>query len=187
MDKVRRTMELAARLNPGETIGDRVVKVNHAGEHGAVSIYRGQRIACRWRSSRLRRELEEFQRHEEHHRAIFAEELRRRGVERCRSYRLCGMGGLVLGLITGICGRASIAATTVAVERVVLRHLDAQLRELRERDRDAHAAISAIIEDQQDHHRRASLEPRQGIFWPKVIRPIVSATTEAVIWLGMRL
>jgi hypothetical protein len=41
-----RNMELIARLSHDETLGDRVLKVNHAGEHGAVNIYRGQRLAC---------------------------------------------------------------------------------------------------------------------------------------------
>lgn len=133
---------------------DRVLKVNHAGEHGAVNIYRGQRLVC-------------FQ----------------RGVRRCRSYGLCGLGGFVLGVLTGICGRASIAAVTVAVERVVLRHLEEQLRTL------AHepAAVASIIEDERAHHDRAAQEPRQGIFWPRLLRPAVSAATELVIWTGMRI
>ena len=184
---VRRTMETAARLNVGETLGSRVLKVDHAGEHGAVNIYRGQSLACWWRSAELRRELAEFQQHEERHRAIFAAELRRRGVNRCRSYHLCGVGGFVLGFVTGLCGRPSISATTVAVERVVLRHLETQLRDLRESDPEAYRAISSIVEDEQAHHDRAALEKRQGIFWPRVLRPVVSASTEAVIWLGMHL
>jgi 3-demethoxyubiquinol 3-hydroxylase len=169
------------------TLGDRVLKVDHAGEHGAVNIYRGQRIACRWRDAALRRELREFQSHEERHRAIFEQEMRRRGVRRCRSYVLCGAGGLVLGLVTGLCGRPSIAATTVAVERVVLRHLDTQMRELRESDPEAFNAVASILEDERAHHDRAAMEKRQGIFWPRILRPLVAASTEAVIWLGMRL
>ena len=166
---------------------DRVLKVDHAGEHGAVNIYRGQRLVCSWRDEALRRELEEFRGHEERHRAIFATELERRGVRRCRSYWLCGLGGFVLGVLTGICGRASIAAVTVAVERVVLRHLEVQLRELDGVDAAAHAAISSILEDERSHHDRAAQEPRQGIFWPRVLKPTVSAATEFVIWTGMKL
>ena len=61
------------------SLGDRVMKVNHAGEHGAVHIYRGQQMACRWRDVALREELAQFRAHEESHRAIFAAELARRG------------------------------------------------------------------------------------------------------------
>ena len=166
---------------------DRILKVNHAGEHGAVNIYRGQRLACFWRDAQLKRELEEFRAHEEGHRAIFATELNRRGVRRCRSYHACGLGGLVLGLATGFCGRASIAAVTVAVERVVLRHLEIQLRELDGVDPAAHAAIASILEDERTHHDRAAQETRQGIFWPRILKPTVSAATEFVIWTGMKL
>ena len=169
------------------THADRILKVNHAGEHGAVNIYRAQRLVCVWRDPGLKRQLEEFRAHEERHRDIFAAELARRGVHRCRSYGLCGLGGLLLGAITGICGRASIAAVTVAVERVVLRHLEMQLRELEGVDPEAHAAVAAILEDERAHHDSAAQEPRQGIFWPRLIRPAVSAATEFVIWTGMRL
>jgi 3-demethoxyubiquinol 3-hydroxylase len=180
-------MEITARLADGESLGDRILKVNHAGEHGAVNIYRAQDLVCRWRDTELRAELREFRQHEERHRAIFAAELTRRGRRRCRSYFLCGLGGFALGLITGLCGRASIAATTVAVERVVLRHLEAQLTVLRGIDPEAVAAIESILNDERTHHERAALEPRQGLFWPKVLRPLVSAATEGVIWLGMKL
>jgi ubiquinone biosynthesis monooxygenase Coq7 len=174
-------------MNEPLSYADRVMKVNHAGEHGAVNIYRGQRLMCFWRDERLKRELEEFRSHEERHRALFAAELERRGVRRCRSYWLCGLGGLVLGLATGICGRASIAAVTVAVERVVLRHQEIQLRELEGVDPEAHAAVAAILEDERSHHDRAAQEPRQGIFWPRILEPTVSAATEFVIWTGMKL
>ena len=169
------------------TYAERVLKVNHAGEHGAVNIYRGQRLMCFWRDAALKRDLEEFRSHEERHRAIFAAELERRGLRRCRSYWMCGAGGFLLGLLTGICGRASIAAVTVAVERVVLRHLEIQLRDLDGVDPEAHAAIAAILDDERSHHDRAAQEPRQGIFWPRVLKPTVSAATEFVIWTGMKL
>jgi ubiquinone biosynthesis monooxygenase Coq7 len=131
--------------------------------------------------------LDEFQAHEERHRALFSAELTRRGRRRCRSYLICGVGGFCLGVVTGLCGRASIAATTVAVERVDLRHLEEQLRALRGVDLEAVSAIEAILQDERTHHDRAAQEPRQGIFWPRVLRPVVSAATECVIWLGMRL
>jgi 3-demethoxyubiquinol 3-hydroxylase len=180
-------METATRFKEGETLGDRILKVNHAGEHGAVNIYKGQRLACWWRDAELKADLKELRSHEEMHRAIFAAELMRRGRRRCRSYHLCGIGGFCLGLVTGVFGRASIAATTVAVERVVLRHLKEQIELLRGVDFNATYAIESIVQDEQAHHDKAALEPRQGIFWPGLLRPMVSAATEVVIWMGMKL
>jgi len=170
-----------------QDLGGRIIKVDHAGEHGAINIYTGQIFIARWTAPALLEELSEFLAHEKRHREIFAEELRRRGVRRCHSYVLCGAGGRLLGIITAIFGTSAIAATTLAVERVVLRHLREQLARLAANDPHAVKAISAIIEDEQQHHDRSALHARAGTFWPRVLMPVVTAATETVIWLGMRL
>jgi 3-demethoxyubiquinol 3-hydroxylase len=164
----------------------RVLKVNHAGENGAVNIYAGQILSARITARDLVPELIEFKSHEERHRAVFWAELLRRNRPRCRSYLLCGIGGFTLGLVTGLFGRKAIAATTVAVERVVLRHLEEQLDLLRGKDEAAVQAIESIATEERQHHDRSASQLTVGQFWPKVLSPIVSASTEAVIWLGMR-
>lgn len=171
----------------GKGLGDRIIKVNHAGEHGAISIYTGQILMARLTARHMVDELTGFRADEQRHRAIFGAELQRRGRRRCRSYWLCGFGGFVLGIITGLLGTNAIAATTVAVERVVLRHLEHQLTTLRGSDPAAAAAISAIVAEERQHHDDSASHLRPGTFWPKVLTPIVSASTESVIWLGMRL
>jgi ubiquinone biosynthesis monooxygenase Coq7 len=62
-----------------------------------------------------------------------------------------------------------------------------QLEQLAPLDREAHAAVSAIVDEERTHHDRASLEPMQGRFWPRVLMPVVSGATEFVIWLGLEL
>jgi ubiquinone biosynthesis monooxygenase Coq7 len=178
--------EQALHSSANEELGSRILKVNHAGENGAVNIYRGQILAARLTARSMVPELAEFQSHEQRHRAIFAAELQRRGRRRCRSYLLCGLGGLVLGLTTGILGRRAISATTVAVKRVVLGHLAQQLRVLRGKDEAAVTAISAIVNEEQQHHDQSAAHLEHGRFWPTVLAPIVAASTEAVIWVGMR-
>jgi 3-demethoxyubiquinol 3-hydroxylase len=169
------------------TYAERVLRVNHAGENGAVHIYAGQLVFGRLTAPGIMAELREFKSHEEVHRQIFASELQRRGVRRCRSFVLCGIGGFMLGLVTGLFGRAAIAATTVAVERVVLAHLREQLRTLEGVDAEAVAAISHIVADEQAHHDRSATQAAEGRFWPAVLSPVVALSTESVIWLGMRL
>jgi len=166
--------------------GSRVIKVDHAGEHGAVSIYTGQIFMARLTAPHLVAELREFRLHEMRHREIFGVELQRRGRRRCRSYQLCGLGGLVLGLMTGLLGSSAIAATTVAVESVVLRHLEQQIAQLRLIDPSAVAAIVTIVDEEREHHDRSLVHARAGRFWPRVLTPLVSISTEAVIWVGMR-
>ncbi len=180
-------MGLTARLKPGETIADRIMKVDHAGEHGAVSIYAAQRWMARWRVPDMVDELDHFLAHERRHRSVFAAELKARGKPRCRSFHLCGLGGTVLGLVTSLLGRNAIAATTVAIERVVLRHLEQQLAEIESRDAAATAALRSIIADEQEHHDVSRARLAAPSIMAGVIDRGVSLSTEAVIWLGMRL
>lgn len=180
-------MALAAKLNPGEGLGDRVLKVNHAGENGAVNIYAAQMMVARLTAPSVRDQLAEFLTHERRHREIFGAELASRGVRRCRSFALCGAGGYALGLLTALFGRAAIAATTVAVERVVLRHLESQINTLAKTDPPAVAVIQRIVEDEQAHHDRSLAQTADGGVWVTLLTPVVSAATECVIWLGMRL
>lgn len=168
-------------------LGHRILKVNHAGENGAVHIYAGQIFVARFTAPSLVTELREFKSHEEKHRGIFQEELARRGRPRCKSYWLCAVGGYVLGLVTGLFGRPAIAATTVAVERVVLSHLTRQLSALAGKDEPAVLAISRIVAEEQQHHDQSAAHLMEGRFWPKVLTLVVTASTESVIWLGMRL
>ena len=172
---------------PDTPLGARIMKVNHAGENGAVHIYAGQIVVARLTAPGLVDELREFKAHEERHRAIFLSELQRRGQPRCRSYLLCGLGGLVLGLVTALFGRGAIAATTVAVERVVLSHLEHQRLALAGQDAAAVEAIQEIVVEERQHHDHSAAHVRGRQFWPRVLTPIVAASTETVIWLGMRL
>jgi ubiquinone biosynthesis monooxygenase Coq7 len=157
-------------------LGSRILKVSHAGEHGAINIYSGQIIMARFTARAMVDELKEFREHEQRHRAIFGAELQRRGRRRCRSYWLCGIGGFVLGILT-----------TVAVERVVLRHLEHQVAVLSNRDPAAVAAIEAIIQDEKLHHDQSASHVHADGLWYKLLSPVVAASTEAVIWSGMRL
>jgi ubiquinone biosynthesis monooxygenase Coq7 len=180
-------MALTARLNIGETIGDRVMKVDHAGEHGAICIYTAQIRFARWRAPEMIAELEDFLAHERGHRARFAAELQTRGMRRCRSYHACGLGGFLLGGVTGLLGRKAIAATTVAIERVVLRHMQAQVAALDGIDPAATATLREVIGEEQLHHDLSVAQLGASRWWSKVIEPIVAVSTETVIWMGMRL
>lgn len=171
----------------GTPLGDRILKVDHAGEHGAVNIYLAQAWVARWRAPELVPLLREFRVHEEGHRARFGALLASRRRRRCRSFVLCGLGGWVLGFVTALLGRAAIAATTEAVENVVLGHLRGQMLALAESDRPAWAAVAAIVAEETAHRDTGVELGDPGAFWPRVVTPVVRGSTEAVIWTGMRL
>lgn len=181
-------MDLGTRVLAADGLGGRIMKVNHAGENGAVQIYTGQILVARLTAPSLVNELRHFRVHETEHRRIFEEELERRGMRRCRSYLLCGLGGFLLGASTALFGKGAIAATTVAVERVVLGHLQQQFLALEHDDPAAAQAVRAIVHEEQEHHDKAATHAAGASrLWLALLAPVVAAATEVVIWTGMRL
>lgn len=167
--------------------GNRIIKVNHAGEFGAISIYRAQIAVANVISPGIVPTLKDFLEHEKKHLEIFRKVLSGRSVLRCRSYWLCGIGGYVLGFITALLGKPGITACTAAVETVVTRHLLKQMDELRrEGDMEALQAVEAIVAEEIEHREVGVAEGREGFLY-KSLEIIVSAATSFVIWLGMRL
>jgi ubiquinone biosynthesis monooxygenase Coq7 len=159
-------LALAARLNLGETIGDRVMKVDHAVEPGAICIYTAQRWFAHWRAPEMVAELDEFLAHERGHRSLFGAELGASGKRRCRSYHFCAVGGLLLGAVTGLLGPDAVAATTVAIERIVLSHMREQLAELQACDMRAAETLRRVIGEEQAHHDLSAARILRESSWP---------------------
>jgi ubiquinone biosynthesis monooxygenase Coq7 len=84
-------------------------------------------------------------------------------------------------------GRRAIGATSFAVERVVLKHLQAQLASLSDKDALAVEAISDIMAEEAEHRDRYSDAQARDRIWRAWPVPVVAVATESVIWLGMRL
>lgn len=163
-----------------------MIKVDHAGENGAVNIYRAQYLVSRIRAPRLLSELRHFQDHEMEHRQIFAAFLKSHDIRPCVSYHLCGLGGWWLGFVTGLIGPKAVMATTYAVENVVLEHLEHQVEYLKTVDRRALICVEAIIEDEQAHHDHGFKGFDQNSLLSRLLVGTVKLCTEGVIRFGMR-
>jgi len=70
-------------LRPAKSVAEKMIKVDHTGENGAVNIYRAQRIIAHIRAPHIIEQLKDFQSHEEEHRDIFSRRLTELGVRRC--------------------------------------------------------------------------------------------------------
>lgn len=173
-------------LRPAQSTAEKMIKVDHAGENGAVNIYRAQYLVSRIRARRLLSDLKHFQEHEMEHRDLFSNFLSTNGIRPCVSYHLCGLGGWCLGFVTGIIGPSAIMATTYAVENVVLEHLEHQTEYLKDRNNDAFECVSAILKDEQEHHDHAFERFNKDGLLSKILVKIVKACTESVIRFGMR-
>ena len=107
----------------------RIVRVNHAGEYGAIRIYGAQISAARSRFPDMVPVLANMLDHEKQHCAAFFAAMPARGSRPCRVMSLWSLGGWLLGFLTALAGRQAIWICTAAVEAAVHRHLDDQLVE----------------------------------------------------------
>jgi ubiquinone biosynthesis monooxygenase Coq7 len=111
---------------------DEMLRVDHAGEYGAVAIYRGQRAVLR-HSRRTRgtaRMLGEMERQEQAHLEAFDDLLVSRGVRPTALGPLWNAAGFALGAATALLGERAAHACTEAVETVIEGHYGAQVEEL---------------------------------------------------------
>jgi ubiquinone biosynthesis monooxygenase Coq7 len=162
----------------------RILKVNHAGEYGAIRIYRAQLWIARRRYPDMVAFLEETLGHEVEHCALFRNAMPKRGAKPCRVMAFWGNGGLVLGFLTGLMGRQGIWICTEAVEATVHRHLEDQMFFLRVRDPELHALIGGIQSEELHHLHYAQERITTRGLRARFLRSFISMATEAVIWLS---
>jgi ubiquinone biosynthesis monooxygenase Coq7 len=162
----------------------RILKVNHAGEYGAIRIYRAQN----WVAKRLYPDVAPFLAdtlgHEINHCATFRAAMHQRHARPCRIMALWGNGGLVLGFLTSLLGRQGIWICTAAVEAAVHRHLQDQLLFVRDRDPELHGLILAIQKEELTHLHHAEGRLGEGKFLSLVLGTLISRATDAAIWLS---
>ncbi|MEM7279144.1 MAG: demethoxyubiquinone hydroxylase family protein [Pseudomonadota bacterium] len=164
----------------------KILKVNHAGEFGAINIYRSQILISRLFRRDYVELLESFKQDEERHLAIFLAEIQRRDGIKCKSYHLCGLGGYVMGFVSALFGKPGIMACTWALESVVIDHLENQLVYLAsKRDTEAYQAVESILEDEQNHHDTGLNEGGKNILFTP-FHFVISLYTEGVVRFGMR-
>lgn len=162
----------------------RILKVNHAGEYGAIRIYKGQLHIAKWLYRDLVPDLSEILEHEIKHCKQFAEYMPIRKTRPCGMIKFWGLGGYILGVITAIMGRNSIMVCTKAVETAVHVHLQDQINYLDGKD----SALKKLIEDIQieelQHLDFANTRVNMNGVTPNVLDFIIHLFTDIVIWLS---
>ncbi|HEV8680857.1 MAG TPA: demethoxyubiquinone hydroxylase family protein, partial [Stellaceae bacterium] len=102
-----------------------MIRVDHAGEYGAVRIYDGQ-LAVIGRG-RAREAIRHMAEQEGRHLAAFDELVRARAVRPTALQPLWHIAGYALGAATALLGERAAMACTVAVEEVIDEHYRDQL------------------------------------------------------------
>lgn len=169
---------------------EEMIRVDHAGEYGAVAIYRGQRavferLPHKARMTGLLREMEEG---EQHHLAEFDRLLTERTVRPTALAPFWQAAGWTLGAATALMGEKAAMACTSAVESVIEGHYKAQADELDAKGE--HADLSATFrqfrEDELGHHDTAISEGAEEAPGYKLLSRAIRAGCLAAIKVSQK-
>lgn len=165
---------------------ERILRVDHAGEYGAINIYRAQLLVARVFYRDIASQLEEMLSHEKVHFNTFDNILVSRSIRHCYALRFWAVGGFILGLFTALVGRNAIWVCTNSIESTVLHHLERQLEFLSKNDSEVHNAVLSIKADEESHQGFGQKNGKDSFLY-KLIFYTVRQATEFAIWLSTRL
>lgn len=161
-----------------------ILKVNHAGEYGAIRIYRAQLWAARRWYPDIVEFLEETLGHELNHCAMFYDAMPQRETRPCRVMSLWGNGGYVLGFMTALFGEQNIWVCTAAVEETVHKHLIEQLAFLENKDEELRLLIDSIKVEELHHLEHANSRILNEGARSRILRTTICTLTDTLIWLS---
>lgn len=144
-EKVR-TRRLKKR-NKSTAIAE-MLRVDHAGEHGARRIYEGQLSVLKGHEK-----IQEMYEHEKEHLDFFEAEIRKRGTRPTIMLPIWDKLGFALGAVTAKMGEKAAMACTVAVEEVIGGHYQEQIDELKtfKTERELEKKFAKFRDDELEH------------------------------------
>lgn len=166
-----------------------ILRVDHAGELGAVHIYRGQRAVLGKApgQERVAAQLEEMEGHEAVHLARFNELLNERKVRPTALHPLWRATGFALGAGTALMGTKAAHACTEAVESVIEQHYAGQVAELAEHDPKLSAELAKFREEELAHRDIAVEEgAKEAVAYP-LLSAVIKAGCKAAIKISEKL
>jgi ubiquinone biosynthesis monooxygenase Coq7 len=136
-----------------------MLRVDHAGEYGAVAIYKGQKavFGANPKTRHMAEQLQEMQDEEQKHLDAFDKLLIERNVRPTAMTPLWNVAGYGLGVVTALMGEKAAHACTEAVETVIEQHYDSQSNEIAEDEPELAATFREFREDEL-HHRDIAIE-----------------------------
>jgi 3-demethoxyubiquinol 3-hydroxylase len=131
-----------------------MLRVDQAGEYGAVRIYAGQ-MAVMGDRHPMARSIAAMAAQEAKHRAHFDRMLAERGVRPTLLQPLWHVAGFALGAVSAAIGPEAAMACTAAIETEIDRHYTAQLDELGTSDPELVDAIADFQAEELEHKATA--------------------------------
>ena len=134
---------------------EEMLRVDHAGEYGAVAIYRGQLAVFERQQGRERitEQLKEMAGQEQEHLDAFDKMLNAGSVRPTALSPVWNAAGFALGAATALLGEKAAHACTEAVETVIEEHYGDQITELEAAGETELAARMTKFRDEEVAHK----------------------------------
>ena len=129
------------------------IRVDHAGERGAVKIYEGQLLALNTlvKDENLKKTIEEMKIHEKEHCEFFESEIEKRKIKPTKFLPLWDLLGVGLGFGSTILGKKAAMLCTASVEEVIDEHYQSQINQLGSDEKNLKKKIIKFREDELHH------------------------------------
>ena len=113
---------------------EEIIRVDHAGERGAIKIYEGQLLALKTfkQNEYLKKTIEEMKEHEKEHYNFFDSEIKKRNITPTKLLPLWDLMGVTLGFGTAMLGEKAAMLCTASVEEVIGDHYKNQTYKFRD-------------------------------------------------------
>ena len=129
------------------------IRVDHAGERGAIKIYEGQLLALNTiiKNDKLKKKIEEMQVHEKEHCDYFEKEIKKRNIKPTKFLPLWDLLGVGLGFGSAIIGKKATMLCTASVEEVIDQHYQNQINQLKNDEKELKKKIVKFRNDELQH------------------------------------
>jgi 3-demethoxyubiquinol 3-hydroxylase len=159
------------------------IRVDHAGERGAVKIYEGQLLALNTliRDDKLKKVIEEMRVHEKEHCEFFEKEILKRNIKPTKLLPLWDLLGVGLGFGSTLLGKKAAMLCTASVEEVIDKHYLSQINQLEEDENNLKEKIIKFREDEL-HHKDIAYEKgatKKGLY--SILDAIIKAGSKIAI------
>ena len=136
-----------------QKILEEILRVDHAGERGAIKIYEGQLLALKTlkQDENLKKQIEEMKEHEKEHYEFFEQEIKKRKIKPTKLLPLWDLLGVALGFGTAMLGKKATMLCTASVEEVISDHYKNQTYKLEEDEKELKKKIVKFRDDELNH------------------------------------
>ncbi len=136
---------------------EEIIRVNHAGERGAIKIYEGQLLALKTikQDEVLKDKIEEMKEQEKEHLEYFEKEIQKRKIKPTYFLPLWDIMGVTLGFGTALLGKKAAMLCTASIEEVIEGHYQDQLKKLGNDEMELKTKIEKFKGDEVGHKNMA--------------------------------